>query len=274
VRTRAASGSLLVLLGCGAATAPVPAAAPASPATAPRASELAVPEPYRPEPAKPPEPNDPRDPRDLRRPWLADLRAPRPAAPLVVVRRLVWDPLPSVAFAESELWEPCVRDFVRARPAPVRRALTAALARYQTACAPGGGVALLGVRGLDGRERRGRSDVAFTGTLSASRAEVSLRVASCGGGPAPERVALERIVIAADGERWRSPRLSFAQDEHGCDVAELPWTRALARAVWAAVAAENAAITFEGGAQDLPLTDETKQHLRAMLEVLDALAAS
>jgi len=268
---------LMVLLGCGARVAPGPApvgrstgaAAPA--AAASPARDLAVPEPYRPAPRKPPEPRDPT------RPWLVERVAPsvgdlyerRLGAPARIAGERLEGP--GAAFAESELWEPCVRDFVRARPQPARRALTAALARYQTACAPDGGVALQGVRGLDGRERRGRSDVGFAGTLSAARAEVSLRVASCDGARPPERIA-----IAADGERWTSPRLVFAQDEHGCEVAELPWTRTLARAVWAAVLATDAAIAFEGGgagAPDLAITDEMKQHLRAMLEAIEAIDA-
>jgi hypothetical protein len=273
---RIAASSMLVLLGCGAgATAPAVAPA-AAPAPAARVRDLAVPEPYRPPPQKPPEPGDPR------RPWLVE-RQPRqtplgdrlePLGIDLLQRRLSaqarWEQGLNATFAESELWEPCVRDFVRARSEPVRRALTAALAYYRTACAPDGSLVLQGVRGLDGRERSGRSDVGFTGALSASGIEVSLRVAYCEGA-----LAAERIAIAADGERWSSPPLVFAQDEHGCEVAELTWTRPLARAVWSAVTAADAAIAFDGGgAHVLAVTDEMKQHLRTMLEVLDAFAAA
>ena len=279
---------MLALIGCGAgivpasgtAGAPVPAAPPT--AAAPT-RDPAVPEPHRPAPQKPPAP---RDPWRLWASHAAPLGVPpasraAPLGPLLVepAAPVVLPPLerglagrerrePAGDIQESELWVPCVRDFVRARPEPARRALTAALARYQTTCGPDGGVVLLGVLGLDGRERRGRSDVGFTGTLSAARLDVALRVVACGGGEEPERIA-----IAADGERWTSPHLSFATDAHGCRVAVLPWTRALARVVWAAAVAADASIAFEGGAEDLAITDEMKQHLRAMLEALEALEA-
>jgi hypothetical protein len=274
---RIAASLLALALGCGSgvatAPAPAPTPAPAAVAVGP-ARDLAVPEPYRPPPEKPPEPRDPRDPllRDPRWPLLGDPRSLSPAGrrasreQVIFERKLARLDRAGADISGSELWEPCVRDFVRALPEPARRALTAALAYYETACAPGGGVALQGVRGLDGRGRRGRSDVGFTGTLSASRVDVSLRVASCDGATAAERIA-----IAADGERWSSPLLAFAEDAHGCAVAELPWTRSLAQAVWAAAGAADASIVFGGGAPDLAITDEMKQHLRAMLEALEAL---
>jgi len=279
---------MLALIGCGAGIVPASgtagAPAPAAPPTAAAPTrDPAVPEPHRPAPQKPPAP---RDPWRLWASRAAPLGVPpasraAPLGPLLVepAAPVVLPPLerglagrerrePAGDIQESELWVPCVRDFVRARPEPARRALTAALARYQTTCGPDGGVVLLGVLGLDGRERRGRSDVGFTDTLSASRTDVSLRVASCDG-----PLAAERIAIAADGARWSSPRIAFAQDQYGCEVAVLPWTRALARAVWAAAGAADAVIAFEGGGQDLAITDEMKQHLRAMLEALDALDA-
>lgn len=290
---------ILVLLGCGAGAGPAPRAPQAAPppteASAARARDLAVPEPYRPAP-RPSQPRPPalQSPLAQREAWwqpLAQNRGPRElvalgSGPIALEHRPRWRERDGVDadILESELWEPCVREFVRARPERVRRALTAALARYQTACTPDDGVALQGARGLDGRERRGRSDVGFTGTLSAARAtaaranavpatavraNVSLRVAYCG-----EPIAAERIVISAGSERWSSPRLPFAQDVHGCEVAELPWTRALARVVGAAADGGDAVVAFEGrAAHDLAVTDEMKQHLRAMLEVLEALDA-
>jgi hypothetical protein len=90
----------------------------------------------------------------------------------------------------------------------------------------------------------GTTSTRITGALSATRTDVSLRVAYCG-----VALAAERIVISADGARWSSARLAFTQDDHGCEVAVLQWTGALARAVRAAASAADAAVAFGAAAR-------------------------
>jgi hypothetical protein len=283
---------MLVLLGCSGARVAQPAAR-AAVARAPepeRASELAVAEPYRPPPKPKPQPARPP------RPWLGrwtllddpgmqslmERRAPREYV-ILVEGGALWlerGDRAGVAVAESQFWDPCVRELVAAQPAPARRALTAALARYQTACEPDGRVALLGALGVDGRRRRG-SGVGLTATLSGSRTDSSLRVAYCAA-PGVAGAGAERVVISGGGTRWVSPRLSFERDGQGCEAAELPLTRSLVQVLRAMIDATDAAVALEGGGegpgagavgQDLAVTDEVKQDLRVLLDALDALAA-
>lgn len=284
---------MLVLLGCSGPRVAAPAArGPVTRAAAPeRARELAVAEPYKP----PPKPQPARPPRPWFGRWtllddpgmqsLMERRAPREYVILVEGGpvRLERGERAGVAVAESQFWDPCVRALVAAQPAPARRALTAALARYRTACEPDGRVALLGALGVDGRERRG-SGVGLTGTLSGSRTDISLRVAYCGApGAASSGTGAERIVISSGGTRWVSPRLSFEREGQGCEAAELPLTRSLVQVLRAVIDAADAAVALEGGegagggrgegGQDLAVTDEMKQDLRVLLDALDALAA-
>lgn len=231
--------------------------------------ELAVPERVRPAPAPPPAASDPNDPlredeireRGRRRLELAvgELHGRPP------LRGAEHDDV-----AESQFWDPCVRDFVSAQPARARRALTTALARYQTACGPGGAVIVQAARGLDGRGREGRSDIALTGTLSAARIDVSLRVVRCGGAIDDA----ERVVITTEGARWTSQALAFERDEHGCHAAELPLTRAVTRMAREVSSAADAVITFDGrDPHALIVGEEMKQDLRVLLAALDALDA-
>lgn len=169
--------------------------------------------------------------------------------------------------APSQLWDPCVSGFVRAQPEPSRRAWTAALSRYQTRCDAGDRVVLQLARGLDGRARRGTSDIGFSGTLAAGAIEVSLRVAACG-----PPLGADRVALVAGATRWSSPRLAFVRDQ-GCDVAELPLTRALARLVreLTETEASGALVVFEGRRSvELVITDEMKQDLAILLDAIEA----
>lgn len=251
----------LMLAGCGAAPARPARDAPPPARPAQHLSDLAVPERARPSP--PPTAIDPLHPRAVYERDQARLErelatgerrgaAARSAAPDDV--------------AESELWDPCVRQFVHTQPARVRRALTAALARYQTACGPDGAVLLQAARGIDGRARQGRSDFALVGSMSAASIAVALRVASCGAPP-----DADRIVIATERARWTSPALAFERDEYGCYVAELPLTRAVTQHLRDVSRAADAVVAF--GGHDLIVSDEMKQSLRALLDALDALDA-
>jgi hypothetical protein len=176
-----------------------------------------------------------------------------------------------VDVAESDFLSSCVRELVRLQPGAAQRALIAALAQYATACDGEGRVVLERPLGVDSRERRSRSDVAFTGTLSAQRFELVLRVAYCGG----ESAAPDHIAIVAPDATWTSSRLEFERDAAGCDVAELPYTRALGRALLRATTAESALIRFEGAGVrgELPLPDPVQHELRTVLDAVAALAA-
>jgi hypothetical protein len=173
--------------------------------------------------------------------------------------------------AESDFLSRCVRDFVYAQPDASRRALIAAFTQYQTTCDGAGRVVLERPLSFDSRERRARSDVAFTGTLSPERVDLALRVAYCGG----DSASPDRITIVADDATWTSSRLEFERDTGACDVAELPYTRPLGRILFDVTDATDALIRFEGTglAGELVASDGIKHELRVVLEALDALSA-
>ncbi|MEO8706452.1 MAG: hypothetical protein ABI867_40855 [Kofleriaceae bacterium] len=173
--------------------------------------------------------------------------------------------------AESDFLSLCVREFVQAQPAAVQRTLITALSQYITTCDGEGRVVLDRPLGVDSRDRRSRSDVAFTGTLSAQRVDLTLRVAYCGGdSAAPDHIA----ITADDDPSWTSTRLEFQRDANNCDVAELPYTRTLGRVLLRATDASTAALRFEGTAwsQNLALGDTTRHELRVVLDVIEAMA--
>jgi hypothetical protein len=167
--------------------------------------------------------------------------------------------------SESDFFSRCVREFVQAQKPVARRAFITALTQYETSCDRDGRVVVEQPLGNDSRERRGHTDVAFTGTLSAQRIDLSLRLAYCG-----DAVSPDHITIVADGETWRSQRLEFARDSGGCDVAELPYTRSLGRALERVVESPEASVLFEGTTGELAITDPIRNELRVFLEALDA----
>jgi len=173
----------------------------------------------------------------------------------------------SLDVSESDFLSACVRDFVQGQGEAARRPLIAAFTHYFTTCDGDGRIVLDRPLGFD-RDRRSRSDASFTGTLSSQRVEVSLRVSYCGG----ESASPDQITIVADGEAWTSSRLEF-QRSNACHVAELPFTRALARVAFRVTDAAEAVIRFEGQgiAGELVVNDGMKQELRVVLDALDAL---
>jgi hypothetical protein len=253
---------VVALAACSGAAPPAPAALP--PPRTPEAPPLTELEPHRPTPRARPE----RDPRD----GLLVPGRPMGRRDDLIVRERERGPSlrldPSGPVAESQFWDRCVREFVAAQPEAVRRVLTTAFTRCATQCDPAGRIVLQLTRGSDGRDRRGASDVGFSGSLSAKRIDLSLRLAYCG---QPPPIA-DHVVLTADDMRWTSPRLDFERDEHGCEVVELPTTRSLLRALRAVVDAPDGAVHLEGKrGEDLEVTDDMKQDLRVMLDALEAL---
>jgi hypothetical protein len=243
---------VLLVVGCSApprprsaATAPVPA--PASPPTQP-----AITEPTR--PATRPDPTA--------RPGLRERR--------IILeqdgRPRGWDRYTDVA--ESDLWDACVRDYVRAQPEAARRALTIAFSRFVTRCEPNGDFVV-----SPPYERRDRTHLGFEGRFlpAQSQREILLRVAICG----PPMTEPTRIAIVGDRGRWVTPRFAFER-QRNCDVALVPYAPSVGRALRDAMDAGEMIVRIEGGeppAEDLIVTDEMKQDLRVMLDAIEALRA-
>ena len=170
--------------------------------------------------------------------------------------------------AESDMWSPCVKDYVRAQPERARRALPAALARYVTSC--DGDRRVVFERPLaGGRLRRSGSDIFLVGTFGSTRHEVALRITYCG----QVRPRADRAVLVSDGSAWTSLPLVFEPDAPGCSVAQIPYTDTLGRVVRDMVDGREASVRFEGRGQydDIILGDELRSDLRVMLDVADAL---
>lgn len=244
---------LVVVGGCWAQPAPI--AAPR-----PQPSASVTPEPIA-EPRPPLPPSNPhKDGSSLgpRRNLIAEERVG------VILEGSMNRTFPDVT--ERDALSSCRRDFVQKQPELARRSLTAVLDQYLTRCEAEG---IVLERPLsDGRERRARSDVSFTGTVS-QRPELVLRVAYCGG----ESASPDHVTIVADGTSWTSPRLEFQRDGNTCDVAELPLTRALARILEHATESTDVTLSFEGHAisGELAIGDTIKHELRVVLDAFEAL---
>lgn len=247
----------VLVVGCGAAPlAPAPVQVPrAAPATT---TEIVTETRARPAPAA-------RNP--IVRRGLLQLEMQGEEVVLPTERRHLFDR--PINYAETDFLSRCVREFVQTRSESARRPLIAALAQYATSCDADGRVVLERPLGYDSRDRRARSDAMFTGTLSAQRVDIVLRVAACSGG---DSASPDHIAIVADDQTWTSQRLEFARDGNACDVAEMPYTRALGRALFRASESEDAVIRFEGSSVELPITDVMKHELRVVLDAVDALA--
>lgn len=244
----------MLVAACGAppAAAPRPVPAPAPVVTAELVPEVG------PQPLGPPRvpvrpPSGPRRRDD-------DLLLERPR---------VYDLGRTIDVAETDFLSRCVRELVLAHPEPARRALILTVSQYSTTCDGEGRVVLGHPLGVDSRDRRSRSDLAFSGTLSPRGIDLALRVAYCTG----ESVSPDRIAIVADGEAWLSPRLEFRREGTRCDVAELPYTRLLGRVLAGAIAASEASLRFEATAVlgELAIDDTMKHELRVVLDALAAL---
>ena len=65
--------------------------------------------------------------------------------------------------------------------------------------------------------------------------------------------------------------VEFVRDGSGCDVAELPYTHALARVLVRALDANEPVIRFDDDDDELVITDSMKHEMRVVLDALDAL---
>jgi hypothetical protein len=185
------------------------------------------------------------------------LLAPRRLGGRRVVERLT-------AIADIDMLSRCAREIAQAQPEPARRALVSLLVRHQTTCAADR-VVLGGPLDHDGRTR---THASFVGTLTADRLELSLRIAYCGG----DSASPDAISISSEDHRWTSQRLEFRRDGTACDVAELPFTRALGRVLEAAIAAPDAKLVFEGTSGELAFDDTLRNELQVVLDAHAALA--
>jgi hypothetical protein len=173
-----------------------------------------------------------------------------------------------VDVAEIDFLGRCARDFILQQPEPARRVLVTALTHYVTACdAETGKLVLERPLGFDSRDRRSRSDAVFLGMLSPRGAGLVLRVSSCGG-----ESSFDRISVVGVDHQWTSPRLEVRREPNGCDIAELPFTRSLAKVISRALDGEST-IRFEGTEAELAFTDQLRDELRSVLNVVDAISA-
>jgi hypothetical protein len=262
--------------GCGGAR---PASAPAPVASAPVSRTLA-------DPAVPSSRTPP--PRNVPLPGARGLLIPRPGAPAGLPLSLDrdWSSIDSPALDDvialdrslrlsinldlsnkkSDFWSPCVREFVQLQPEAARDALGEALSLYSTSCTGGP------VRRVEfqtppaSRAAPAQSYLGLVGALEQNRRELALRAAFHG------QVRAQRITLIADGARWSSPRIDF-DDDDGWEIATLPLTRELARAVRGAADARDVLLRFESARsyEDVTVTEEMKQDLRVMLDALDAI---
>jgi hypothetical protein len=246
---------LAVMLGaCTGGSAPAPP--PATPVSKP-ASELAVAEPYTPPPAAPPGAHN-RTSIDLGR------------SPILLGHFggavLLGDDTSGIA-KRSDLWDPCVREFVQTRDPAVRNVLGDALSQYPTSCGnPEHRLKVLAPL----RTYRQGSYVALVGSLGPKTNDISLLVDHYGA-----MLDAERITIITDGAKWTSARLDFEANvvDHR-EAASVPYTSTVARLVERMLDTKDAVIRFEGprGTDELIVTDDMKRDLQGMLDVLDALS--
>lgn len=245
--------TLVALAACAPATRPE---APAPSVDTPPPSTKAVAEPYTPPPAP-------------RRPPARYTGRPGFRNPLVVidaeagVRAFDIEP---PAQKRSDLWDPCVRELVQTRPAEIRDDLGDALTQAMTTCS-------LATRTItfepprSGRAYATGSHVGIAGSLAPSTTELVVRVVTRGYAP-------ERLTILAAGTRWTSPPLEVTHDSiWQRELAAIPYTRSLARVVRRMIDTEGALLRFESetGIEDVPVTEELANDLRAMIDVFDEL---
>lgn len=235
----------IVLAACGSTAHPAPTA-PTDDAT-PAPSTKAVAEPHRP--------------------------APRPEArrgPAMRLDEVEARPLPAVrpelAQKRSDLWDPCVRDLVQTRRADIRDELGDALTQAMTTCIRETQTVTFEPP-RSGRAYAMGSHVGIAGVLTPSTTELVLRVVTRGFVP-------ERLTILAGGARWTSPPLEVTHDGvWGRELASIPYTKTVARAVRRMLDTDGALLRFESasGIEDVPLTEELALDLRAMIDVVDEL---
>lgn len=226
---------------------------PARPTSAPAPRhELAVAEPGPSPPAAPPEAPELGEISVIRARQRREPQLPVPRRPTVERREL--------AIADVEMWSPCVRAFVDARPLHVRRVLTAAFARHAVACD-----AERRVQIAPRPEREGLPFLGYTGTVAADRAELALTVMAC------SVPAFEQFTIVYDGRRWDSPPVR-SERAGGCAIARTPDLRGI-RLVLRDVLEARDAVVHVDGAADLVIDAGMRRDLQVMLDAVEALTA-
>jgi hypothetical protein len=172
----------------------------------------------------------------------------------------------SLAQKHSDLWDPCVRDFVQTRRAEIRDELGDALTQAMTTCVRDTRTVTFEPP-RSGRAYATGSHVGIAGVLTPTTTELVLRVVTRGHAP-------ERLTILAGGTRWTSQALEVTHDPiWQRELAAIPYTKSLARVVRRMLDTDGALLRFESetGIEDVPITDELATDLRAMIDVVDEL---
>lgn len=167
---------------------------------------------------------------------------------------------------KRDLWDSCVREFVQLRDAEIRDQLGDALAQTNTTCSDDP-KSLAFEPPRSGRAYATGSYVGLAGVLTPSSSELVLRVIARG--PAPDR-----LTILAGGTRWTSSTLEVTHDTNwGREVAEIPYTKSLARVVRRMLDTDGALLRFESetGIEDVPITDELAADMRSMMDAVEEL---
>ncbi|MGE0397889.1 MAG: hypothetical protein AB7T06_14415 [Kofleriaceae bacterium] len=245
--------TFVALAACAPATRTEPSAP--APAVEPAPSTKAVAEPYTPPPA-PPEPALPLRQAGMRAPTVILDEESR-------VRPYNTEPLTQ---KRSDLWDPCVRDFVQTRAAEIRDELGDALTQAMTTC-------IRETRTVtfepprSGRAYATGSHVGIAGVLTPTTTEIILRVVMRGQSP-------ERLTILAGNTRWTSPPLEVTHDAiWGRELAAIPYTKTVARVVRRMLDTDGAMLRFESatGIEDIAITEELAVDLRTMMDVVEEL---
>jgi hypothetical protein len=252
-----------LVVACTPPSVAVPQHATVMPPSKPTSDEVVFEPPPRPEAAKPPT-LERYGPRDLIQPQVRRTRDE------VILLEGRWRKRePQIDVAEIDFLSRCARDFVYTQPDTARRALVDAFTHYVTTCDATGKVVLERPIGFDSRDRRTRSDLSLVGSIGPRGGGVSLRVAACGS----ER-SFDRVTLVADGESWTSSRLEVRRDPYNCDIAELPYTKALSKMLRLAIEDTReggALIRFDGAGVELTFSDVTRDELRSVLDAIDAV---
>ncbi|MFN0247214.1 MAG: hypothetical protein ACKV2T_10030 [Kofleriaceae bacterium] len=248
----------LVTFAAVAACAPV--VRPSPPPTveeAPSPSTKAVAEPFTPPPPRQEPPQ-----RYTGRPYFRERLLQIDGEPTAAVDVVL-------AQKRSDLWDPCVRDFVQLRTArnpELRDALGDALTSATTTCNRDTRTVTFEPP-RSGRAYATGSFVGIAGVLTPTTTELVLRVVTRGNAP-------ERLTILVGGTRWASQTLEVTHDPlWGREIASIPYTKSLARVVRRMLDTDGALLRFESaiGIEDIAITDELAQDLRAMIDVVDEL---
>ena len=172
-----------------------------------------------------------------------------------------------VDLAELDYLGRCAKDYVLGHPEAARRSLVNGFSHYLLTCDAETNVPTLDrPLGLDARDRRGSTDVAFVGSLSPGGAQLVLRLTSCG-----NDATFDKVTLAGGGEQWTSQRVEVRRRHDGCDVAELPYTPRLASMILRMTEGAPSSIRFEGLDTTFPIDEVLREELRDVIGAVDAI---